>query len=333
MSRILVPNRNLIVPPQIGAGVGVAGFVRMQVLRSDGSVKHDTGEFPNLITNTGLDRMGYASGESGYYNLHYDRCHVGSGNTAPAFTDIALASPLGSVNSVTGAYTMSVSGASPWYSQNVQQYDFAVGQIVGNVAEVGFAARDQTTAPGNHLAARALIVDGGGTPTTISVLADEMLRVFYTRRIYCNESDVNQTINLSGTPYDTVLRPAEVDNVYHWCRSYEGFNKNSGGFYINNAWVRNGDIGAITADATSSGGYQTYKNSFDVASTYVPGNYYRDIESHFTAGEANFPTGVKSFSFGCGFGYWQVRFVTAIPKTNLQILKLKARISWARHTP
>lgn len=334
MTRIIVPNKSIVKPPSFGPRVSVAGFVRMQVIRSDGSIKHDTGEFPNLITDTGMNRMGIANGESGYFFLNYGRCHVGTGNTAPAFTDTALVSPLAQVQAVSGNPARTVSSGSPYWGQTRFQYDFAIGAVVGNVAEVGFSPWSETTAPGNHLSARALIVDEFGAPTTITVLSDELLRVFYTRRVYMNESDVLQTIDISGTPYDTILRPADVDNVYHWARFDDGFIKATGGSFVYSTFIRNGDIVTdLREEPTSTGGYSVAGNGFSVADPYVPGTFYRDVESHYGVTSGNFPTGIKSYTMSCGFGYWQVSFTPAIPKLDTQLLKIKARISWARHTP
>src|SRR5574340_1768735 len=73
----------------------VAGRLRVLVLDSAGNLKTDTGWFPNLITNTGLDTFGSAPANyPGSYYVGPNLCTVGTGNTTPAYTDTALVSPV-----------------------------------------------------------------------------------------------------------------------------------------------------------------------------------------------------------------------------------------------
>ena len=62
------------------------GEYRLVINRQDGS-QQDTGWFPNLILNQGLDRLGL--GTNPYYSI-IRYAHVGSGTTAPAATQTGL---------------------------------------------------------------------------------------------------------------------------------------------------------------------------------------------------------------------------------------------------
>ena len=148
-----------------------AGWFKIEATRPDGTRRVLADWFPNLILNGGLDRMGA--------NPDYlSWCQVGSGSTAPVAAQTAL------VNRIAGTSTQqnNVSGAqasAPYYGWYRRTYRFAQGVAAGNLSEVGVG-----WATSGSLFSRALILDGGGSPTTITVLSDEVLDVTYELRRY-----------------------------------------------------------------------------------------------------------------------------------------------------
>ncbi len=195
----------------------VCGFYKLEAVKKSKSGKETkrllADWFPNLITTAGLNYMGtnrsYAfntSTRGGW--LTY--CIVGSGNTTPAFTDSVLANKLAATSSMT-AMTLTVESTSPYYRKMVLKYRFAEGVAAGNLAEVGIGWSSTACF------SRALILDGGGNPTTITILSDEYLDVTYEYRIYPKETDDTGTViftgNLGGT-YDWIARLARATT---WC--------------------------------------------------------------------------------------------------------------------
>ena len=67
---------------------------------------------------------------------------------------------------------------------------------------------------------RALILDGGGSPTTLTILSDETLDVTYTIRVYPPTTDVTGSITLDGVSYGYTIRPCNVSTSgtgsYYW---------------------------------------------------------------------------------------------------------------------
>src|SRR5690554_2149556 len=105
----------------------VSGFYKLQVCRPDGSVR-DSAEFPNLVTDAGLNRMG---ANSDYLNW----CQVGTGSTAPTVSDTALAARV--AGSATASESNGAQPSAPYYSWRIRTFTFAAGTATGNLAEVG----------------------------------------------------------------------------------------------------------------------------------------------------------------------------------------------------
>src|SRR5690606_4774599 len=71
-----------------------------------------------------------------------------------------------------------------WYEITVS-HQFGQGQAAGNLSEIGI----QHTSTSGPLWSRALILDGQGNPTTITVLPDDFLTCYYTLRIMIPKED------------------------------------------------------------------------------------------------------------------------------------------------
>lgn len=302
---ILVPRFKEIIVP-IRHCIGVRGRYRIET-QAPGRPRRLRAEFTNLITNNGLDLLSSAGNWA-------STCAVGSGNTAPANTDTALVALVGSTTTINGA-TSTIQPSSPYYGAVTIVYNFAAGVATGNLAEVGVGSAT------NSLMSRALILDGGGSPTTITVLSSESLYVTFILQQYPPLTDVTGTISISGTSYGYTLRAANVTS-----NQWElGGNASP---TINNAAAFSGSIGAITggpsgtqagADAVASGG------------TYTPGSYTQTYTATWNLGSANFSPGITAMQWNLGSrGSFQVGFGTAIPKTGTQILVLDFSNTWAR---
>lgn len=291
----------------------VAGYYKLQVIRPDGTVR-ESGEFPNLITDIGLDRMGVGS--------YLTYCQVGAGSTAPTVTDTSLASFLAASNTKQSTSSGSTSSA-PYYTWALNMWRFSAGTATGNISEVGVG-----WASGGSLFSRALVLDSGGSPTTITVLADEVLDVTYELRYYPptvdDTGDVTFTGNLAGT-YDWIFRAANVTSN----SVSDGWNITSGGTdmgYQPPSSVRalNTDIQAITSNPVGGSGLSSTVGS------YTNGTYYRDITATATTATGNLAGGIRTVVFKIGVGRFQVQFDPAIPKTASDTLSITFRHSWGR---
>lgn len=303
-SRILLPGRRM------------AGFFKIEVIRPDGGVRLDTGFFHNLITNSGLDCVG-VSGD------YLAGLAVGTGNSTPTVDDTTLDSELVRTQNQISAVA-SNSGSPDYYTAWLKKFRFGTGAAAGNLAEVGMF---RTNTPFTMFS-RALILDGDGDPTTITVLEDEALDVTYEWRNYPILGDVESEIEISGETYACVTRPAQVTNTGTWGGSAFGTIGGAGG-----CAVYNGSIGAITASPSGDSAAVAGVNS-----PYGPGNYYRDYTCTFDLITGNLSGGISAALFrlgdagggGNGLGAMQCSFDPPIPKTGSNQLSLQFRHSWAR---
>lgn len=312
--------KNIVIP----ANIGVAGLYRVQVRRPDNSVRVDTGWFKNLITNQGLEYLGNTSG-------YLTACQVGTGNTAPANTDTGLATYLAGSSTIHST-SQAAQGSAPYYVARTNTYRFAAGVATGNISEVGIG-----TAPtGSVLFSRALILDGGGSPTTITVLADEVLDVTYQLRIYPPTTDVTPAVTDSGpagTEHTFTVRAARVttavDNSSGWGTLSTGRHIGDSGSVGMTAY--NGSIGAVTTvpSGTSDGAASV------TPAAYVGASLER-LQTHvFGLDDGNLSGGISAISWthgrGAG-GCWQAGISPAIPKTASETLSITTKVSWSRAT-
>lgn len=300
--------------------VGLKGRFTIRVAHADGSV--DEYKFDNLITNSGMDSIGNVAFADGIinYSLANQYCAVGTGNTAPAFTDTALTAFLAGTG-ITGA----ASTLNSTFGANVYTYAFAQGAVVGNIAEVGTGSQGTGGNLGtmfNH----ALILDGGGHPTTIPCTAIDQLTVTYEVDVYWPTTDtiVNLTDSFTGANYTVTCRAAQTTSANWW--GSDGINVFSG---PNNNWYMviayTGALGPITGNPAS----QILPDEYYTKGSYTSGSYTRSdtITIPYTTWNAN----LTAFMWTNALGAFQFGFSPAIPKTNTQSLTLTRSITWARY--
>lgn len=287
-------------------------------------------EFDNLITDAGLNDIFASTSGSGC-----SRAVLGTGTTAPAVTDNALAVP-GPATTTTqrGWSTTSptYTAGPPDYTSDYTTLRFAVGVATGTWTEVGMT-RDISPF---ILFSRALIVDSGGSPTSITVLADETLDVTYTMRVYPPTDDVLGSVTLEGTSHDFIIRPHQA-NAANWTAyravvvaGYAGRTATG----ALNTGIYDGAIGSRTAIGPSGASSSA---SVDLtASAYSSGSFQRSFEVKWDLNRANIAGGIKSMTITPksasdypGLGY-QIEFTPKIPKTNTKILRLNFTAGFAR---
>lgn len=241
-------------------------------------------------------------------------CQVGSGSTAPVATQSALVNRIAGTNTVQDATTGAQSSA-PYYGWARRTYRFAQGVAAGNLSEVGVG-----WATSGSLFSRALILDGGGSPTTITVLSDEVLDVTYELRRYPGTVDLTGTVVLGGVTHNWVSRALAVTSPLRWA----AFSNQR----LTQATAYSGDIGAVTASAPAG----TASSLSITALAYGAGSLVRSVEVTASLDQGNLAGGVRSVGVtsSSGAGGYQIRFDPAIPKDNTKVLTLTIRHSWAR---
>lgn len=281
-------------------------------------------EFPNLITDGGLNRMGSSDDWLSW-------CQVGSGTSAPNVSDTALASRV----AATSTKVASINGAqssAPYFTWRRNTYRFATGDAAGNLAEVGVGWSST-----GSLFSRARILDSGGSPTTITVQPDETLDVIYEFRYYPKTTDDTGTVTLTGNiggTYDWIMRAANVSNANSPAGWGIGGNGISQGYIVNNTdgyAFFDGDIGSITSSPSGAKSFA----SEPIVSAYSNNSLERSYTVTAALGQANFGSGIRSLLLRMGIGSFQFRFGrqgddATIAKTSNDVLSIVIKHSWAR---
>lgn len=294
-------------------------------------VKHDTGFFDNLITDVGMNRVGTvttnATNSIGAFNSLCGRFVVGSGSTTPAFTDTALVAPVAFATADPVLDSESSSYERGWYEITVR-HRFAQGQAAGNLSEIGI----QHTGASGPLWSRALILDGAGNPTTITVLPDDFLTCYYTLRIMIPQDDAvfNIDVDYDGdgiVPTVVTARPLQADSSLpsNGWGLQTASTSTSGGAHLR---FFSGGLAVPTATNPLGSAIDRQTSSF-TAVPYVTDSHQRFVTRTNGLNEHNSQT-LRTARLGALMGYWQIEFNPPLQKNNTQTMQLTFGYSWAR---
>jgi hypothetical protein len=295
------------------ANVGLAGRFRMEaVSRRTGRRRVLADWFPNLILNNGLNTFGTIYPQS--------RCMVGTGTSTPVATQSQLDNRIASTTSATSI----VRGVdlTDNYAYVRWTYRFNEGVAAGNLTEVGIGNSDTSCF------SRALILDGLGEPTAITVLSDEFLDVIYELRLYPKITDTIAVVNIAGIDYDTVLRPSAFSSwgsLYYTRFTSSGMDTEVPDIYP--IIYASGTLGDYTTTPTAT---QIASGTYS-AGTYVDNSYEITHRATFSISQGNADVYMMSILSG-GFGQWKMSFDPPIPKRNTNTLMLDLKLAWARKT-
>ena len=307
--------------------VGLYGEVKVIVKRADDTVRLDTGFFPNVITNLGLDAIG-----NNHDLFHY--CAVGGGNSTPLNTNTKLDNFL--------AVGSQISSDSKFDYDPVRDTEFyKCSRTVGyrftgldnkNISEVGLV---DDYRPELHSAfTRTLIKNSNGDPTVITVLSGEILELHYRLWQVFDLKDKDQVVTamIDGVevPVNVKIRLAGVGGARisnEW--GYHNVIGQGVAFDGNYARFGTGEIGEITG--LISGQFSYIGMSWEA---YQLSTYKRKFYVNTSITEAVNP--IRSLLFFTGLGAYQVRFGTVggdlpIDKTNQDALQLGFEVSWRRY--
>ncbi|MGH8237836.1 MAG: hypothetical protein ACREXP_12540 [Steroidobacteraceae bacterium] len=318
MSHIWVPRAKIIEPLPFMLATACGGRFKLTAIRPDGRERPLTGWFSNIVLDQGLD-LAITSGDSPSF---LNCCRVGTGNTAPANAQTNLIAHVAGTSNIITSSTGTV-GTPDFYSWKIATYRFAQGAAAGNLAEVGIG---NGTGNAANLFSRELIRDGGGSPTTVTVLGDEFLDVSYEHRLYAGPLvDVASTVTISGVVYDTVARAAGAPGaaVVPWSMS------------VMDASVYSGALGAVSG---FPGGASSGASSTANLGSYVNGNFFRDYTASWGLGNGNvggcaaMAVSWRATLGGGNAGAHQISFSPSLPKDGTKLMTLNVRRTFTRKT-
>ncbi len=307
----------------------IAGHFILETRGPDGELRNRL-EFDNLITDTGLDHIYNCPTVAYGFGYYCNNVCVGTGNAAPANTDTSLSNFLASTGVYDASMTRTYVAGPPTYWKATQVYTFGTGVAAGNLTEIGTYP---TNGSASLLFSPALIVDGGGAPTTLVVEADEILTVTYELRVYIDTADVIGTFVSGGVTYDTVLRPADIDSVPSIGNRLA--NSSDGSLFAIN--IFDGVLGTITTTPNGNTYPVIYYNG-DSKSTYSPGQRRIDVTTIVPVGSGNWANGIKAMYLTSPLHKFQISFIDpitgkGIPKVVGEKMSITFRFSWDRYAP
>ena len=299
--------------------MGLKGRYKLIVRKQDGSVARETDWFDNLITDAGLNRIG--SGGFAY-------CHVGSGSNAPSVLDTGLQTFIGSTAAVQDQ-KFRVDATGEKYGACVRTYRFAAGVATGNISEVGISWSNLT----GSLFSRALVLDGSGSPISITVLSDEVLDVVYELRLYPPLVDKPISFTMGGVTHTGTLRIMSFFDYalgatnQAWCPTNLFGGVNGFGFGVYNYR----DAALVATTATTFGG--TFVGSKTAQFKAYSNNSLKiGLTVQFSLTESNHANGITGIQLNTSncFGTYQIVFAPAIMKDATKTMTLNLEVSWAR---
>jgi hypothetical protein len=228
------------------------------------------------------------------------------------------------VGPTTSAY---VSG-TPSYWSYVWTYNFAIGAVVGNIAEVGVGNTASTdTSP--QLFSHALIIVGG-SPGTISVLATDALVVNYELRLIIDTTaSTAYSMTVSGVTYTGNFARINITAIPP---VWQPLNYNVSG--INSTFFVTGYQDATLAAVTSGAMGNTATGTFTgnvTASVYAAGSYTLTLSRTAALADINFANYLSGLMIQTHMGNWQFTISPVIPKTSTYTLTLGWTLTWARY--
>lgn len=303
-----------------------AGWYRLEAhkIDSDGKIVSSrvvADWFPNVITDVGLDSMGT-------HNI-FDvlQCaKVGSGTVTPATTDTALQTFIGGTSTNASAASSAIVVGPPRYAYLRISKRFDTGVAAGNLTEIGMGRADTNT---DILYSRALIVDGLGNPTTITILSDEVLDVTYELRRYYDIADMAYSgMVIAGVSYSGIIRPTNINDPNIW---YGYANSGPAGAQaFASTLVGNSGIGANTLVNTLPG-ITSFSNNYSNLA-YGSGNLYRDYVTSFGLAQGNVAGGITGIYVQDAYGQYQISVSPAIPKDATKVMTFTFRCGpWSRY--
>jgi len=292
-------------------------------------------QFPNLITDVGMDAIGARVGLSSLFNY----LGVGTDSTAPNVSDTTLGAEVDRTNSAggfgaTSGYVTGSGGAldAPyWYQERIRL--FLEGEGNGNLTELGWF---QTT-PGSTMTVRSLFKDGTGTPITVTKTSDDQLKVIYRWRMYPPLDVVTGSFILThtATTHSFSASALNILDNQTWGNDHGNLVQMLN-YYASRACVSASGLVSPTgsvADFNFAGAAVIADT--DVVQSYSAGTFQLDLESTWDASSITyinvpgFFIRTDAYVFGNEWA-WQIFVDPPIVKTNVDQLKMNFRVSWDR---
>ncbi len=279
-------------------------------------------EFPNLITDAGLDLIGTGTALDALYTT----LAVGTDGSTPNVSDAALGAEVASSTDDGGNDDLDSTESSPL------EYAFRRRTRIFSEASANEPLRELGWKVGGVLANRALFKDLNGNPTKVEKTTNDLLRVVYEYRVFAPLYDVTGSIVIGPPACGSIeyfIRPQNVNQNNGWPNLLD----NMGSYYLPEARAhQSAVIGSRTGNNDPAPDESETTSSF---ATYVTGTFFRDMSYRWSFPDANFTGGVNLITWhpwntSSDLMIWQMFLTQSIDKTINVRLDLTFRQRWDR---
>ena len=328
-----------------GFTIGVGGYFIVDLIDAKSGRIKEHYEFPNLITDLGLDQVAQGARQSNLFNY----IGVGTDATAPTVSDTALGAEVDRTNSTGGFGALQVNGGpitgsagpldAPFWFQRLVRL-FLEGEGNGNLTELGWFNANAA----GVMVVRSLFKDSGGTPIVITKTSAEQLRIIYEYRIYPpvgenpplgnpNSQISSGTVIFGPTTHSWTGSAVNIDvGRLQWgagngmlgatLTSVQAFASPSGSALLNPTGTSDEYFPKVTANTTD-------------VETYSVGSFQRDMLATFGTTQGNFgTTGINMFLLTAAplfqdgrDDHFVMTISPVIPKTTLEQLTVRFRVT------
>ena len=282
-------------------------------------------EFNNLILDSGLKRFGTSDDYLNYI-------HLGSGNSAPIPSQVALQNKLysGDTRSPTNTWSSGLNSndlAKPfiWFKRTFRVPPQNKNQ---SYSELGIGWSN------SELFSRTLIKDPTGRPTTITILGDEYLDVTYELRLYIPTNTSVHTVVPTGDdpiPRRVTSRASSASTntsgIHGWSLVRSGDSPVGffSGITSNSSYFYNGEIQDIFKIPLGNvvGGYFNYTISSRPSDTSAIIKIARGLPDNVGT--------LRSLVISSYVFSYQLQFDPPFVKTNEDKFEMEIQLSWGRY--
>ena len=278
-------------------------------------------EFSNLITDAGLNFIGSGTPLNSIYNL----LSVGTSNTTPTVSDVALGGKIASSSNGDGQADTDGFQTSPVeFAFRRRIRVFLEEEANGNLRELGWEF-------GGVIANRTLFKDLKGNPTTVIKTNLDILKVVYEYRVFAPLNDVTGTFSFApgSASVGYTIRPQNVGTANGWGNLVD----NMGSYSTPEARVHEAnDFLDRTLDNNPSPQASEDTSSFG---GYTAGTFFKDMEYQWNFATANFGSNVNLVTWNpwnsaADDMVWQMHLSSSIEKNINTRLNLIFRQRWTR---
>lgn len=307
--------------------IGTKCRYKLYVYKGDGSLIRESAWSPNMVLDLGIAGL-LGSPTYSTYNIR-PVCGTGTAPVTPE--DVNLDTFLAGGSNPAFSFNTTRSTSPSPYVKHSWRWRYSQGAVVGNVSEVGIAFSSGTPTISSSLFSRAIVVDTGGDPTTITVLSDEYLEIQYDLYLNAISSSGSFSQDIDGVSVATTysIKPSAflASGSLGWNNCVQTGvaplipNASSGTDFVT---FSDGATGTIDAGITGN----KYRISTATAGSVAVGNGYRDVTYMAGPGDAN--ANLTAMQFNSGLFSFQMEVSPAVPKTSEHTYELTIRYQISR---